>query len=386
MGDFMRHIHCLNKISPVGLESLPKEYVLSDQIDGSDAILVRSAAMHEMILPKTVRVVARAGAGVNNIPLDLFAKQGVVVFNTPGANANGVKEITIAGMLLASRDIIGGNRWIEENKTDTDIAKTVEKIKSNYGGTEIKGKTIGIVGLGAIGHELAKACVALGMNVIGKDKEGVSLESYDLPKEMVIVQDIDKLYQSSDFISLHLPLIPETKGMINQRAFKKMKDGVIILNFARDTLVNDDDLEEAIKQKKVRAYVTDFPNPKTVNMPGVIAIPHLGASTEEAEDLCATMAIHQTVQFLEYGNLINSVNFPNASLGDKKHHRLTILGDVSIDPSKIQKILATQTIYQSIVQTNGKYSTMIFDLSQPLDDTRKNEIIHLPGTIRIHTC
>lgn len=386
MGDAMRYLHCLNQISEVGLQSLPKDYVLSNRIDEADAILVRSALMHEMVLPQKVKVVARAGAGVNNIPLDLFAKQGVVVFNTPGANANGVKEITIAGMLLASRDIIGGHRWIQENKSDPDIAKTVEKIKSTYGGTEIKGKTIGIVGLGAIGHELAKACVALGMHVIGKDKEGAPIETYDLPKEMVIVYDLDKLYQESDFISLHLPLIPETKGMINQRALQKMKDGVIILNFARDTLVNDDDLSDAIKQGKVRAYVTDFPNPKTVNMPGVIAIPHLGASTEEAEDLCATMAVRQTVQFFEHGNVINSVNFPNATLGDKKHHRMTLLGDVTLDPLKVQKILATETIYQSVVQTNGKYTTMIYEISKPLPTSKKEEIHKLPGILGYHTC
>lgn len=386
MGDAMRFIHCLNKISQVGLQTLPKEYQLVDDMDKADAILVRSAVMHDMVLPKSVKAVARAGAGVNNIPLDVYAKQGIMVFNTPGANANGVKELTIAGMLLASRDILGGHRWIQENKEDPEISKTVEKIKATYGGTEIKGKTIGIIGLGAIGLELAKSCVALGMKVIGTKRNLLSLDQDQIPEGMMLVKTKEELYASCDFISLNVPLTSETKGMLDQRAFQKMKDGVIILNFARDTLVNDDDLLEAIKQKKVRSYVTDFPNPKTVNMPGVIAIPHLGASTEEAEDLCATMAISQIIQYLEHGNVINSVNFPNATLGDKKNHRITLLGDVTLDPMKIQKILATQTIYRSIHQTNGKYTTMIYEISQPLDDHRQKEISSVPGIIHLHTC
>ncbi len=386
MGDHMRFVHCLNKISPVGLQALSSEYQLTDHIDQADAILVRSAVMHDMILPPSVKVVARAGAGVNNIPLDIYAKQGVVVFNTPGANANGVKELTIAGMLLASRDIIGGHQWIKENHDDPEISKTVEKIKSTYGGTEIKGKTIGIIGLGAIGFELAKSCVALGMKVIGTKRNLLSLDQEQIPEGMVLVKTKEELYQSCDFISLNVPLTPDTKGMIDQRAFQKMKDGVILLNFARDTLVNDDDLHEAILNKKVRCYVTDFPNPKTVNMPNVIAIPHLGASTEEAEDMCATMAIHQMESYLDHGNIINSVNFPNASLGEKKNHRITLLGDVTLDPMKIQKILATQTIYRSITQTNGKYTTMIYELSQALDKARKEEIIRVPGILHLHIC
>lgn len=386
MGDGMRHIYCLNKISQVGLKSMRSDYQITDNIQHADGILVRSAIMHEMELPSNVRAVARAGAGVNNIPLDLYAKQGIVVFNTPGANANGVKELTIAGMLLASRDIMGGHRWILDNKTDPDISKTVEKVKSNFAGTEIKGKTIGIIGLGAIGFELAKSCAALGMKVIGTKRNLSSLDHEQMPEGMTLVKTKEELYQTSDFISLNVPLTPDTKGMLDMRAFQKMKDGVIILNFARDTLVNDDDLKEAIDLKKVRAYVTDFPNPKTVNMDRVIAIPHLGASTEEAEDLCATMAIHQIENYFDHGNVINSVNFPNANLGEKKHHRLTLLGDLGLDPMKIQKILATQTIYQSLVQTNGKYQTIIYELSQPLASSKREEIERLPGLLHLHQC
>lgn len=320
------NIHCLNKISPVGLKVLPESYKLVEDIAAADAILVRSAAMHEIVLPEKVVAVARAGAGVNNIPLDVYAKAGVVVFNTPGANANAVKELTIAAMLLAARDIKGSMKWVEENKGDELINKSMEKAKSAFAGTEILGKTLGIIGCGAIGALVAGAASALGMHVIAVEPSEATRarNASVLPKDIEFVNN-DELYARADYISVHVPLCDGTKGMINKEAFAKMKDGVIIINCARDAIVNDDDLKLAIEAGKVRKYVTDFPNPKTANMDGVIAISHLGASTEEAEDNCAAMAAKQIVDYVENGNIINSVNYPRIDLGKKEGMRVVVL-------------------------------------------------------------
>jgi D-3-phosphoglycerate dehydrogenase len=330
----MKQVYCLNNISKVGLSVLPTNYQLITDVNHADAILVRSAAMHEMELPNSVLAVARAGAGVNNIPLDKYGKSGVVVFNTPGANANAVKELMIAGMLLASRDIYGGMKWLEANKADDQIAKTVEKEKARFGGTEIFGKTIGIIGLGAIGLLLAHACSALGMKVIASDQSLAYLETKrsQLPNSIQLVETKEEVFQVADFISLNLPLNASTKGMINKQSISMMKDGVIILNFARDSLVNDDELEVELQSRKVRSYITDFPNAKTVNMDHVIAIPHLGASTDEAEDNCAMMASRQIVDYLEDGVIVNSVNYPMMNIGPKKmKHRICVLHDALID-------------------------------------------------------
>lgn len=309
-----RKIYCLNKISKAGLSVLPNSYKVVEEVEGADAILVRSAAMHEMELPKSVKCVARAGAGVNNIPLDRFASEGVVVFNTPGANANAVKELTIAMMLLAARDLRGSMEWVKANKADPEINKTMEKAKAAYAGTEIMGKTLGVIGLGAIGALVADAASKLGMKVIGVEPSEKTLERYkDLLTNVKVVSN-DELFANADYISIHVPLLDATRGMLNEAAFNKMKDGVIIVNAARDALVNDADLEKALASGKVRRYVTDFPNAKTANMEGVVAISHLGASTEEAEDNCAHMAAEQVVEFIENGNLVNSVNFPSVSL------------------------------------------------------------------------
>ena len=309
---------CLNQISPVGLKRMPAGYEVTKDIAAPDLILVRSTVMHDMTLAPETLGVARAGAGVNNIPLDRFAKTGVVVFNTPGANANGVKELVLAGMLLAARDVFGGIAWVKANQTDPEISKTVEKAKAAYAGTEIMGKTIGVVGLGAVGYQVANACAVLGMHVLGYDAFLSDAARKRLLPEIEVVSTIEAIYQASDYISLHVPLLPETKGMINKETLAKMKDHVVLLNFARDTLVDDGAMKVAIETKKVHKYVTDFPNPASAQMDGVIAIPHLGASTEEAEDNCAAMAVDQLVRYVETGTIENSVNYPNVDLGPKE--------------------------------------------------------------------
>lgn len=317
----MFNIQTLNKIAACGTDIFDKsKYTVADEVASPDAIMVRSAKMHDMEFASNLLAIARAGAGVNNIPIDKCAEQGIVVFNTPGANANGVKELALAGMILASRDVIGGANWVQANKADPDIAKSVEKNKSQFAGTEIKGKTLGVIGLGAIGGPLGNAALNLGMNVLGCDPY-ISIEAaWNLSKNVQRVKTREEIFKNSDYISLHTPLVVNddpnvnTKHMINAETIAMMKDGVIIMNFARDTLVDDDAMEAALKSGKVRRYITDFPNEKTANMEGVIAIPHLGASTEESEDNCAVMAANELVEYLENGNIINSVNFPNAEM------------------------------------------------------------------------
>ena len=329
---------CLNKISPVGLKVLPSSYTITEDVNEAGAILVRSANMLEMELPCNVLAVARAGAGVNNIPLEAYAKKGVVVFNTPGANANAVKELTIAGMLLAARDIKGSMKWVDENKGDELINKSMEKAKGAFAGTEILGKTLGIIGCGAIGALVAQAAGGLGMHVIGVEPSKATIErnKHLFPKDMEIVSN-DELYARADYISVHVPLMDATKGMLDKEVFAKCKDGVIVVNCARDAIVNDDDMKEALASGKVRKYVTDFPNYKTANMEGVVAISHLGASTEEAEDNCAAMAASQIVDFVENGNIINSVNYPRIDIGKKEGTRVVVLfeGDHVEEVSKL---------------------------------------------------
>ena len=319
-------ILCLNKISPVGLKVLPSTYELTEDMSQANAILVRSANMLETTLPENILAVARAGAGVNNIPLEAYAKAGVVVFNTPGANANAVKELTIAGMLLAARDIRGSMEWVQANKGDELINKSMEKAKGAFAGTEILGKNLGIIGCGAIGALVAQAAGALGMHVLGVEpsKEVIERNKHLFPVDMEIVS-ADEMYKRADYISVHVPLMDATRGMLNKEVFAKCKDGVIVVNCARDAIVNDDDMKEALASGKVRRYVTDFPNYKTANMDGVVAISHLGASTEEAEDNCAAMAAKQIVDYVENGNIINSVNYPRIDLGKKDGMRVVVL-------------------------------------------------------------
>lgn len=376
------NVFCLNKISPVGLAVLPKEYKLVEDVKDADAILVRSAQMLEMDLPERVIAVARAGAGVNNIPLDKYAAQGIVVFNTPGANANAVKELTIAAMLLAARDIRGSMEWVKENKGDEAINKTMEKAKSAFAGTEIMGKTLGIIGCGAIGALVANAAGALGMHVIGVEpsESTIARNSHLFPEDMEIVS-YDELYKRADYISIHVPLLDATRGMINKEAFKKMKDGVIIVNCARDAIVNDDDLEEAIKAGKVRKYVTDFPNHKTANMDGVIAISHLGASTEEAEDNCAAMAARQVVDYVQNGNIINSVNFPLLDLGNKDGVRVVVFYKNEPGVSKaVQDELSNHANIKKMISGEKKgFGASLFEIDRKLDE---KVLLSIKGVIK----
>ena len=359
-----RRVHCLNKISKVGLATLPKNYELSEELNNEvDAILVRSAAMHEMELPGSVKCVARAGAGVNNIPLEEYAKKGIVVFNTPGANANAVKELTIAMMLLAARDIRGSMEWVKSNKEDPEINKTMEKAKSAFAGTEIMGKTLGVIGCGAIGALVADAASKLGMKVLGVEPSEKVKERYKELLSRVEFVNNEELYKRSDYITVHVPLMDATRGMLNEQAFSQMKDGVIIINAARDALVNDNDLEVALKSGKVRKYVTDFPNARTANMEGVVAISHLGASTEEAEDNCAVMAVNEIVQFIENGNLINSVNYPSVDLGAKTGIRVIALYNTEEQNSEsILEELKPCGVSKFANAVKGKFGTLVVEV------------------------
>lgn len=311
----MYKIHCLNPISKVGLEKLTANYELTQNVEAAEGILVRSASMHEMELPDNLLAVARAGAGVNNIPLEKCAEKGIVVFNTPGANANGVKELVIAGMLLAARDIVGGIEWVKASNENADIAKTAEKEKKKFAGTELMGKKLGIIGLGAIGVKVANAAESLGMEVYGYDPYLSVDAAWSLSRTVKHVLNVDDIYSNCDFITIHVPLMDSTKGMINEEAIHKMKDGVILLNFARDLLVKEEDVLVGLKNGKIRRYVSDFPNPTTAGQEGCIVIPHLGASTEESEDNCAKMAVKEMMNYLENGTIANSVNYPNCDMG-----------------------------------------------------------------------
>ncbi|MFA5283899.1 MAG: 3-phosphoglycerate dehydrogenase [Bacilli bacterium] len=380
----MKNIICLNNISPIGLKALPKDYEIVTDIAGADAVLVRSANMLEMSLPKRVVAVARAGAGVNNIPLEPYAKVGVVVFNTPGANANAVKELTIAGMLLAARDIHGGMKWVEANKADSEINKNMEKAKAGFAGTEILGKTIGIFGLGAVGSLIANAAGGLGMHVVGFEPSSATIERNKklFPKDIELVKSADELYAKADYISLNVPLLPATKGMINKESISKMKDGVIILNIARDAIVNDVDMKVALEARKVRTYVTDFPNFASANMSHVVAIPHLGASTEEAEDNCAKMAAEEISEYIERGNISNSVNYPSLSLGALKAHRLVVLyenieGLAQSLSSEVSKVAKVANMLSGV---KGTFAASLFDIDKAIDTAK---LAGLKGVIKV---
>ncbi|NBJ92118.1 phosphoglycerate dehydrogenase [Parablautia muri] len=311
----MFQYYCLNPISQIGLEKFTEEFENTQDVNQAQGILVRSAAMHDMELSNNLLAVARAGAGVNNIPLDKCAEKGIVVFNTPGANANGVKELVIAGMLLAVRDIVGGINWVESAKDNADIAKATEKEKKRFAGTELTDKKLGIIGLGAIGVKVANVAKHMGMEVYGYDPYVSVDAAWNLSRDVKHALNVEEIYETCDIITIHVPLLDSTRGMINKEAISKMKDGVILLNFARDLLANEEDVLEGIKEGKIRRYVTDFPNPTTAGAEGCVVIPHLGASTEESEDNCAKMAVKQMMNYLKNGNIINSVNYPNCDMG-----------------------------------------------------------------------
>ena len=383
----MYNIHYLNKISPKGTELWTEDYQTTDDIANAEGILVRSASMHDMVLPENLLAVARAGAGVNNIPLTTCADQGVVVFNTPGANANSVMELALCGMLLASRDIVGGINWVQSIKGSSEIGRLVEKGKSQFAGHEIRGKKLGIIGLGAIGGPLANRARKLGMDVYGCDPH-ISVEAaWHLDRHVQRVKTNEEIYTNCDVITLHVPLLDTTKKMINAEAISKMKDGVIILNFARDLLVDDDAMAEALRNGKVSRYVTDFPNEKTANMPGCIAIPHLGASTEESEDNCAKMAVRQVMNYLENGNIVNSVNFPNCDMG-----YCNKAGRVAILHKNIPNMLARFTavfaednvnISDMLNRSRGEYAYTMLDLDSPTTDEFVEDLKKIDGVIRV---
>ncbi|AYA98595.1 phosphoglycerate dehydrogenase [Lachnoanaerobaculum umeaense] len=311
----MKNIHCLNPIASVGTDIFDENYKFTDNIEEADAIMVRSAAMGDMEFSKNLLAIARAGAGVNNIPLDRCADNGIVVFNTPGANANGVKELVICGMLLAARDVVGGIEWTRSIKDSDTISKDVEKGKKNFAGCEIKGKKLGVIGLGAIGAEVANAAASLGLEVFGYDPYISVNSAWRLSRKIKHITDISEIFRECDYITLHTPLTDDNKGMIGKNSIPQMKDGVVVLNFARDLLVDDDEMEKALESGKVARYVTDFPNTKSAKMEKAIVIPHLGASTQESEDNCAVMAANELVDYLENGNIKNSVNYPSCDMG-----------------------------------------------------------------------
>lgn len=311
----MYQYHCLNPIAEVGLDLFSEDYKKTEELNEAQAVLVRSAAMHDLELPDTLEAIARAGAGVNNIPLEKCADQGIVVFNTPGANANGVKELVFAGMLLASRDVVGGVDWVLENKDNENVKKDAEKAKKAFAGCEIAGKKLGVIGLGAIGVKVANAATHMGMEVYGYDPFISVNAAWSLSRNVKHINSVEEIYSECDYITIHVPLLDDTKKMLNKEAFDQMKDGVVILNFARDLLVDEEAILTAISQGRVKKYVTDFPNTITAGKEGCIVTPHLGASTQESEDNCAVMAVKEIRDYLENGNIRNSVNFPNCNMG-----------------------------------------------------------------------
>ena len=383
----MHHVHYLNKISPKGTELWTEDYTTADNIAAADAVLVRSANMHEMELPENLLSIARAGAGVNNIPLTSCADQGIVVFNTPGANARSVMELALCGLLLSSRDIIGGVNWVQSIKNQPNISLMVEKGKSQFAGHEIYGKKLGIIGLGAIGGPLANRARKLGMDVYGCDPH-ISVEAaWHLDRHVQRVKTRDEIYSTCDIITLHVPLLKDTEKMINAEAISKMKDGVIILNFARDKLVDDDAMAEALRTGKVSRYITDFPNEKTANMPGCIAIPHLGASTEESEDNCAKMAVEQTMNYLENGNIVNSVNFPAIDMGIcHTAGRIAILHkNIPNSLGQFTAAVASENINIASLQnaSKGEYAYTMLDLDTPTSAEVVEDLKQINGVIRV---
>lgn len=383
----MRKIHCLNAISKYGTDLLTADYELTDDMGQAEGVLVRSAVMHDMEFGDSLLAIARAGAGVNNIPLERCAEKGIVVFNTPGANANGVKELVLAGMLLAARDITGGIAWCQNNKEDADIAKTVEKAKKAFAGYEIKGKKLGVIGLGAIGAEVANAAAALGMEVYGYDPYISINAAWGLSRDVKHITSVDSIYQECDYITVHVPLMDATKGMIDEKALEQMKDGVVVLNFARDRLVDDDAMEAALKSGKVRRYVTDFPNPKSVNMEHVIAIPHLGASTEESEDNCAKMAVKEMMDYLENGNIRNSVNYPNCDMGICRTASRVAVFHLNI-PNMIGQVTGTVAsgnvnISDMTNKSRDKFAYTLLDLESPADEATIEKLKNIEGVLRV---
>ncbi len=383
----MFQYHCLNPIAEKGLKLFSTEYKQTDSLEGADAVLVRSAKMHELELPDSVKAIARAGAGVNNIPVKEYAEKGVVVFNTPGANANGVKELVLAGMLLASRDIVGGIEWVANQTNKEDIDKRAEKQKKQFAGCEISGKKLGIIGLGAIGAMVANSASHLGMDVYGYDPY-ISIDAaWNLSRTIHHSKSLDEIFTLCDYITIHVPLLDSTRKMINREAFEKMKDGVVLLNFARDLLVDEEALIDALESGKVKKYVTDFANPLVAGREGILVTPHLGASTEESEENCAEMAVKEIRDFLENGNIKNSVNFPNCDMGT-----CVAVGRISITHKNIPNMISQFTkilgdegvnIADMTNKSKGEFAYTLIDLESAASKTALDALQAVDGVAKV---
>ena len=383
----MFQYYCLNPIAQVGLERFTEEFAQTENVSEADGILVRSAAMHEMELSDNLLAVARAGGGGNNIPLEKCAEKGIVVFNTPGANANGVKELVIAGMLLASRDIVGGINWVEENKENADIAKAAEKEKKRFAGTEIQDKKLGIIGLGAIGVKVANVAKHMGMEVYGYDPYVSVDAAWNLSRDVKHVLHVEEIYDNCDIITIHVPLLNSTRGMIDKEAIDRMKEGVILLNFARDVLVKEEDVLEGIASGKIRRYVTDFPNPTTAGAKNCVVIPHLGASTEESEENCARMAVKEMMDYLKNGNINHSVNYPSCDMGV-----CTQAGRVAIFHKNIANMITKFTacfgdaginISDMTNKSKGEVAYTMLDIEEPASEEIIEKLKSVKGVFRV---
>lgn len=383
----MFNYNCLNPIAGVGLELFSDEYKKVDELAGADAVLVRSAAMHDLELPDSLLAVARAGAGVNNIPLDKCAEQGIVVFNTPGANANGVKELVFAGMFYASRDIVGGIDWCLENQNDENIAKTAEKQKKNFAGTEISGKKLGVIGLGAIGVLVANAATHMGMDVYGYDPYISVNAAWNLSRSVKHISNVEDIYRECDFITIHVPLLDSTRKMINADAIAMMKPTAIVLNFARDLLVDEEAMVDALAAGKIKKYVSDFPNTTTVGAKGCIVTPHLGASTAESEDNCAIMAVREIRDYLENGNIVHSVNFPDCNMG-----ACTTAGRIGILHKNSKGLIGKYTTILGEADINvadmtnkgkGDYAYALLDVDSSVPEEVVEKLRTIEGVIRV---
>lgn len=383
----MYRYHCLNAISRIGLDDFSGEYEKTDSLDDADAVLVRSAAMHDMELPENLQAVARAGAGVNNIPLSKCADKGIVVFNTPGANANGVKEAVIAGLLLASRDFVGGINWVQSERQNELIAKVAEKEKKHFAGCEIKNKKLGIIGLGAIGVLVANAAANLGMEVYGYDPYISVDAAWNLSRNIRHITDVDDIYRQCDYITIHVPLMDSTKKMVGCEAIAKMKEGVVLLNFARDVLVDEEAVIEALRTGKMRKYVSDFPNPLTAGEKDCIVIPHLGASTEESEDNCARMAVKEVMDYLENGNIHNSVNYPTCDMGICSSVCRLAINHRNIKNmiGQFASVLGTSdmNIAHMANQSKGEYAYSLFDLDTQVTEEVLEKIRGIDGVLKV---
>ncbi len=385
----MHKIQTLNKISPMGLNNFPREnYEVASELPNPDGIVVRSFKMHDMELNNDLKAIARAGAGTNNIPIEKCSEQGIVVFNTPGANANAVKEIVLTSLFLSSRDITSGVQWVQSIKNEGDkVAPLVEKNKSNFAGCEIKGKTLGVVGLGAIGAMVANAAIDLGMNVVGYDPYLSVDAAWELSSKIKKASGLETLLTQVDYLTIHVPLLDSTKGMLNKEKFNMMKDGIKIINFSRGGLVNDDDMIEALKSAKVSTYVTDFPESKLLNIEGIIPIPHLGASTKESEDNCAVMAVNQVKDYLENGNIKNSVNFPNCDLPKTEEGKRVTISNKNVPNmiGKISSLLADNNIniFDMLNKSKGDFAYSIIDIDGDISEVVINKLQEIDGIITV---